>query len=293
MRMLDRLEFVLGEAIEAIRRNGLMALAAVNTTAIALLVFGGLAYAYFGIQNRLADLGTQFTLIVSIRDGTDRKGIHEMAQRARSLPGVKRVVHLPKEEHWKKVLAKYPDIGRGAKNPFPEQLLLEITSADMVDAVRAEMEKDPLYWPEKGIQDANRERFLLRRLTSFVQYAGTLLVLVTFLTAGTLIYNTVHLAVMSRRQEIHTMRLVGASHGTIRWPFLLEGGIEGFLGGMIAGFALWGLTTWLSRLVAAYSLLQVGGGTPGLTGVVLLAALGAALGMLCAGLSVRKYLGAI
>jgi len=291
--MLDRLEFVLSEAIEAIRRNGLMAVAAVNTTAIALLVFGGLGYAYLGIQNRLADLGTQFTLIVSIRDGTNMNGIHEMAEHARTLEGVKRVVHLPKEEHWRKVLEKYPDIGRGAKNPFPEQLLIEITSADLVDGVRAEMEKHPLYWPEKGIQDANRERFLLRRLTSFVHYVGTLLILVTFMTAGTLIYNTVHLAVMSRRQEIHTMRLVGASHGTIRWPFLLEGGIEGMLGGLLAGFALWGLTAWLSRLVTAYSLIKVGGETPGWTGVVLLAALGAALGMLCAGLSVRKYLGAI
>ncbi|GIV02766.1 MAG: cell division protein [Fimbriimonadales bacterium] len=291
--MLDRLEFVLAEALEAIRRNGWMAFAAINTTAIALLVFGGLAYAYVGIQNRLAELGTQFTLIVSIKDGVGMDGIHEMAQYARKLPGVKRVVHLPKEEHWKKVLQKYPDISRGAKNPFPEQLLIEIASMEQVDAVRAAMERHPLYWPEKGIQDANRERFLLRKLTDFVHFAGALLVLFTFLTAGTLIYNTVHLAVMARRQEIHTMRLVGASHATIRWPFLLEGGIEGMLGGILAGFALWGITAWLSRLVATYSLLQIGGGSPGWTGVWSLAALGAALGMLAAGLSVRKYLGAI
>jgi cell division transport system permease protein len=52
--------------------------------------------------------------------------------------------------------------------------------------------------------------------------------------AVALIANTIHMAMYARREEIEIMKLVGASNWFVRTPFLIEGAIEGFVGGALA-----------------------------------------------------------
>jgi cell division transport system permease protein len=57
---------------------------------------------------------------------------------------------------------------------------------------------------------------------------------ILFLIAGVLIYNAIRLTVLSRRIEIRIMQLVGASRATVYVPFLIEGMLQGVIGGIIA-----------------------------------------------------------
>jgi cell division transport system permease protein len=52
--------------------------------------------------------------------------------------------------------------------------------------------------------------------------------------AVALIANTIHMAIYARREEIEIMRLVGASNWFVRTPFLIEGALEGLIGGALA-----------------------------------------------------------
>jgi cell division transport system permease protein len=61
-----------------------------------------------------------------------------------------------------------------------------------------------------------------------------LLALALGVAAVALIANTIHMAIYARREEIEIMRLVGASSWFVRTPFLLEGAMEGFIGGALA-----------------------------------------------------------
>ncbi len=68
--------------------------------------------------------------------------------------------------------------------------------------------------------------------------------LVKILTAGlavllvfasiALIANTIRLSIFARRREVEVMKLVGATNWFIRWPFVIEGVIVGFMGGVLA-----------------------------------------------------------
>jgi cell division transport system permease protein len=62
-----------------------------------------------------------------------------------------------------------------------------------------------------------------------------LLVLASLMLIG----NTIRLSIFTRRREVEVMRLVGATRWFIRWPFLIEGVVVGFLGGLVAIIILW------------------------------------------------------
>lgn len=292
--MLNRIEFILEEAIVALRRNGMMTVAAISTSAIALLIFGGLGYAYISLMAFLGTLQSEFELRVSIDGDLPPWQKHKMAEELRAIPGVESVVLLPKEVEWKKFLEKqkldkfYAD----QPNPFRDQFQVQLSRLEDADAVKAALLEHPKVHKTDGVRDARREREFAIALMKLIRLIGGLLSLVSFVTAGTLIYNTVHLTVMARRNELRIMSLVGASHSTIRWPMLLEGGIQGAIGGLFAGLSLWALVVYMaSRSIGWLGLDKaVDPEFPATAAIASLAAVGAVLGILSAGLSVRRYL---
>ena len=108
-----------------------------------------------------------------------------------------------------------------------------------------------------------------------------------------LVGNTVRLSIYARRMLIRTMKLVGATNGFIRRPFLIEGAAQGFVAGAAAGLALWGLYgLLLSALREADALGAAGAGWPGGSPVLSLLAvlaLGVALGFAASWVAVRRF----
>ena len=71
-------------------------------------------------------------------------------------------------------------------------------------------------------------------LTNYVRYIGIALVVLLIFIAMVFINNTIRLAILARRKEIAIMRLVGASNGFIRGPFLMEGALHAIIGSLLA-----------------------------------------------------------
>ncbi len=71
-------------------------------------------------------------------------------------------------------------------------------------------------------------------LTNYVRYIGIALVALLIFIAMVFINNTIRLAILARRKEIAIMRLVGASNGFIRGPFLMEGALHAIIGSLLA-----------------------------------------------------------
>lgn len=101
-----------------------------------------------------------------------------------------------------------------------------------------------------------------------------------------IIGSTIRMAVLARAREIEIMRLVGATNGFVRLPFLIEGTIKGALGGLLAV----GMT-WLAHSVVTRSLFETAFFTPQQLALGVLG--GAVLGFLGSLLSVGRHLRAV
>jgi cell division transport system permease protein len=71
-------------------------------------------------------------------------------------------------------------------------------------------------------------------VTNYARYIGIALVLILIFIALVFINNTIRLAILARKKEISIMRLVGASNGFIRGPFLMEGALHSIIGSLLA-----------------------------------------------------------
>ncbi len=107
-----------------------------------------------------------------------------------------------------------------------------------------------------------------------------------------LIGNTIRLSIFTRRREVEVMRLVGATRWFIRWPFMIEGMIVGFLGGAAAILILWiGKVTIVDPLAGSFGGVLAQQDTmsfPLLVGILFVAAI--TVSALGSGITLRRFL---
>ena len=109
-----------------------------------------------------------------------------------------------------------------------------------------------------------------------------------------IISNTVKLAMYDRKEEIGIMKMVGATNGFIRWPFVVEGFILGFTASVVAFFLQWGLYNFLEAQIARMDSLQLFTVVPFVEVIEIVAIayaiVGFLVGVVGSLLSIRKFL---
>ncbi len=286
--MLDRLEFVVGEAIQGMRRHLLMSFAAITTVAVALYLIGGMGYLYLSLQKYAQELSGKYEIQAYFQQDAKMEKIHEAAEAARAIPGVGRVVHIPKEQAWKKTRRENPELTEGLENPYPDALKINVAKLERTPGIVGAIQSLPGIQSDAVMYHDPTQRFL-NDLMKLVQWLGLILGGLLFATAGVLIYNAIRLTIDTRKREIRIMQLVGASHLTVRMPFLIEGATQGILGGVVATFLLWATYSTISNYVQAnlssmhkmqpFGLLPVG---------FSLVVLGVCYGLICSILAIRN-----
>lgn len=288
--MLDRIEFLLWEGLAALRRNPLMSLAAVSTAAIALFVLGGMGYAYFRIRDYADTLSSRFTMRAFLKDGTTVNEIKAAANAIRSIPGIAEVTWIPRDKAWAKETKEHPELTAGIENPYPDAFKIRLTDLSRTPLIVSTIESLPSISPAEGVQYLEGEQQLLSQATGFIRWIGLAVGGLCLLTAGVLIYNSIRLTVVARRRELRVQQLVGASFATIRIPFLIEGAVQGILGGAVATLFMFSAQLWISSMLSSYASLGSPGAFPFWNAFGVLGAVGMAFGVICSGLAVRDPL---
>ncbi|MFR7495018.1 MAG: FtsX-like permease family protein [Adlercreutzia sp.] len=111
---------------------------------------------------------------------------------------------------------------------------MSLADPQKVDEIAAAIEADETFRsicdepdnPADSLKYGQKTVDRLFSVTKYVRYLGVALVLLLVFIALVFINNTIRLAIMARRKEIAIMRLVGASNGFIRGPFLMEGALH-------------------------------------------------------------------
>lgn len=177
-------------------------------------------------------------------------------------------------------------------NPLPDAFVVNAAKRDAagLEALRAEFAG----WPK--VAEVHVDSDWARRLDSLLavgRYAVLMLAAALALALIAITFNTIRLQILTQRDEIEVAKLIGATDGWIRRPFLYLGGIVGAAGGVAAWLMVWGallvFNAQLHPLSALYGLpLELAHLTAADSAATLLFAAG--LGWFGAWLSVRRHL---
>ncbi len=174
-------------------------------------------------------------------------------------------------------------------NPFMASIELHLVAAYANSDSLAWIQKDLAAQPK--VAETTYQRDLMDSVNSNLRRINLVLLVVAFLLtciSFTLINNTIRLEVYARRFNIHTMKLVGASWGFIRWPFVRRGLLIGLLSAVVADAVLaagvYGIYRYEPHMesVITWQVLAATGSTVLVFGVL--------LAWLCSHVSVTRFL---
>lgn len=233
------------EALLTFRRTRTLSILSVTTIAFALFVTGLFGLVSLNIRNALGDLEERVEIVAFVLRGTPTQTIAVATQDIAAFPEVLSVTYVSEDEALERArtdLVEFQDAYRDLEvNPLPPSLELRLRPGFRNAEVAAEVSErlqgfgfvEEVRYGREWVQRLDA----LRNIAGLVGLAiGLAFALVSIVIIGV----TIRITVLQRAREIHIMRLVGATDWFIRGPFLLEGAIKGFLGG-IAALVLCGL----------------------------------------------------
>lgn len=246
---------LLRETALAFRRAPLLSVLSVTTIAFSLFVFGLFGLVTLNIHQVIGTVAERVEVVAYLKRGTPLEAITVAMADIQAFPEVESVDNVTEAAalaRARRELPEFQDIFQDLEsNPLPASLDVRLKPA-FRDAAHAAAVADRL----KGFDFVEDVRFgsdwveKLDHLRAIAAAVGTAVGAAFALVAIIIIGTTIRMAVLSRKDEIAIMRLVGATNGFIRRPFLLEGLTKGVLGGALA----LGLCYGAYALVNAYLL---------------------------------------
>ena len=228
------------ETIHGIKRTGWINLAIITTIAAILTIFGALFRTTLSMNSFVEELGNVLEISVYVKSDANTA---EVAKEIRQIKNVERVKTISKEKSWADFKREF-DVGN-MDNPLPDTLHVKVNKPENISVVFNEIKT------YKGVEDLNYAQDIAKKMQMFNNVVHTMTIVVVVLVAMltiTIINNTIHLVIQSRKEEIEIMRLMGVSNWYIKIPLILQGAIYGFLGAFLALFPLNGVNNMLLKV---------------------------------------------
>jgi len=245
------LTYFMGEAATSFRRNGLMSIAAVSTLLVTLLAVGAGFLAGMNLTHLAQTLDAQVEVVAYLTDGLPAVDGRQLRQTIAALPDVATVRFVSRADALKRLQARlgataaFADLAE--TNPLQDLLEIRIVDPSRVEGVVASIAR------LRGVAEVSYGGQVVERLTALtrgVRLIAGAIVAVLGAVAIIIVVNTIRLTVIARRTEIEIMELVGATRWFIRWPFVIEGVLEGTLAAAAAVGALASVYTLAAHRLA-------------------------------------------
>lgn len=292
--MRFNLGFFLREAAKNMRLNALMSVTAVTTTAVCVLVLGVGLLVSAHVEGILRGVGKDVAITAFFPEDATRAQIDEERRKVEAYPEVEEVVFVSEAEALNRVkdmMSEQPEVMEGL-GPDIMQASMEIRLADpeasdaVAERLRADgFSEENLNYPQQTISQLNQ-------VTGYVIWALRAATVLFLVASVLLISNAIRISIFARRKEIEVMKLVGASDGFVRTPFVLEGLAQGLIGATIAALVVvWGNAIFVEWAQNALPFVPVSSNAVNTLLVLLfLIAVGVLIGIIGSFVSVRRFL---
>lgn len=295
--------YFLRESLTGFSRNLSTALGSIVTIFLSLLIIGIFLVGGFVIERVVTSIENEVSIAAYIADNASEEDVQSVQDFINGLEGVDSVSFTTKDQALENFReSSNSDIidSLDGENPLPASIDVELSDPQLVDSVANQVELNETFKkicdnpddPSESLKYGEKTVERLFSLTNYVRYIGLALIGLLIFIALVFINNTIRLAILARRKEIAIMRLVGASNGFIRGPFLMEGALHAIIGAVFAVGALELLRNLaLPNIQHALVFLPIDlSATTFLFIYAVLAASGLLMGLLGSAFAMRRYL---
>ncbi len=229
----------LREALTAFRRSPFLVAMSVVAVSLSLFVVGLFALTAYNIRVALEQIEARVEVVAYLAEGTTLEQVRVAEAELRALPEVLELRYISSTEALAVALQELPEFREVLSgvdvNPLPASFEIRLQPGYRTTEAIELLAQRALAYP--FVEDVEFGRDWVAKVMTLQQIAGgaTRIIGGAFAgVAGIIIATAVRIGVFARREEIEIMRLVGATEGFIRGPFLAEGFLAGLVGGLVA-----------------------------------------------------------
>jgi cell division transport system permease protein len=249
---MSRLLFFIREAFRALRRNGAPSMAAVVTTVVTVTLLGVLIPIFQTTQAKSEQVRHELNVQVGLYPDATGPEIKALRAKLEAVPHVAKVEFVSKAEALEELRQ---DLGKQKageltselhENPLPASFRITPDDASNLPSIRTAVLPDGPESQSQAISpivdnifQRQEDSQKIEQVTSALKIVLTVITALLIVASLMLVGNTIRLSIYTRRREVEVMRLVGATRWFIRWPFMIEGVVVGFAGGLVAILILW------------------------------------------------------
>jgi len=298
--------YSLREAGRHMRRNWSSCLGAIATIFLSLFIIGAFVLGSAIITNMVGTVEDRVTIQAFLSDDADDAAVAALQEKISGWNNIQSVTYKSKEEaleEYKETMsnqnAENAIAALDGENPVPASLVIKLDDSHEVENVANKLIEDADFAavadegdPASSVQYGSETVERLFSVTKYIRYGALVLVALLTFVAFVFINNTIRLAISARQREIAIERLVGASNGFIRGPFIMEGALEALIAALLAVGALHAVFQYvLPKLQENLQFLSLS-----LSAVVtmrtyaLLIIIGVLIGLLGSAIAMRRYL---
>lgn len=227
-------------------RNGWLSVASITIMVLTLLTMSMFIILNIVMNTGIKTIQDKIDISVYLNDTASQANVITLQEDLSEMSNVRSIKYISKQE----ALNRYKEQNKNnpkllesisdTDNPLPASLEVKVNDPEKLDELTQTLEgeryKESIlkisYKENKSVIDK------LFKATKFTREIGTVATIMFTVASLVIIYNTVRMAIFTRREEIEIMKLVGATPNFIKTPFLVEGALYGIISTIIAIVAL-------------------------------------------------------
>lgn len=238
---INNFGYLLKEGIRGIFLHGFMSFAAVCVTVACLLIVGSFSILMYNVNIMVEDLNKTNEILVYIDSELPDADAKSVGTQINQIANVQNAVFVSREEALQSFVAEHQE-----NEAFSGVEAADLRHRYVVTLVDNALMKETVKGLEgiAGVAKVNAAYELAEGFTTLqnvLRIASFAVITVLLIVSLLIISNTVKLAMYDRRDEIAIMKMVGATNGFIRLPFVVEGFSLGMLGAVLAFGVEWAM----------------------------------------------------
>lgn len=294
--MLNNLIYSIKEGMKGLARNRSMSLASVASVASSLFVLGIMLCIVLNINFISEQTKEQFNSVqVFLVDDLSQDEILSVKREIEGIDNVRSITYETKEQALINLKERWGEnsyLLEGIENPLQNSYIVEIEDTQKADQMVADIQKldniDDISYYKDIVQQLNN-------IASTVNKFGLALMALLSFVSVFIIATTIKLTLYARKREIFIMKYIGATNWFVRWPFIIEGLILGFIGAVIAIFVTYGLYSVVYDFLISSSMNFINGYLIRINDILgtistVFISMGIGIGTVGSVISVRRYL---